>query len=204
MTTPRLQPVPFYFLRHGETDWNRQRIMQGHKDIPLNACGIEQAREAISAVAALPVVTICCSTLSRARQTADIVNSKALPIVVIDDLKECGFGIYEGRDAGETWREAWRQGAEIPGGESLVQFTARLVRGLNTALVNPGPVLIVGHGGSIWPLEQVTGIPSGIRIANCTLLKFDPPIPGQDAWSCSLLDEPDSPSVAIGEARVAL
>lgn len=196
----QLTPVSFYFLRHGETDWNRRRVMQGHKDIPLNACGIAQAEEIAPAVAELPIAAICCSTLSRAKTTAEIVNTKALPIVVIDDLKECGFGIYEGEDASGAWREGWRNGALIPGGESLAQYSERLLRGLNAALAQPAPVLIVGHGGSVWPLERFAGIAEGLRISNCALYRFDPPA-GGDAWSYTALAQPVRPSVAIGEAQ---
>ena len=197
----RLTPVPFYFLRHGETDWNRRRIMQGHTDIPLNTCGIAQAEEVAPAVAKLPIATICCSTLSRARRTAEIVNTRGVPVVVIDDLKECGFGIYEGQDAGGAWREDWRQGVAIPGGESLDVYSARLARGLNTALANPAPVLIVGHGGSVWPLERLAKIAVGLKIANCALFRFDPPVDAAGAWTYTAIAEPSSPHVAIGEAQ---
>ena len=197
----RLTPVPFYFLRHGETDWNRRRIMQGHTDIPLNACGVTQAEEVAPAVARLPIVTICCSTLGRARRTAEIVNTMKAPIVVIDDLKECGFGIYEGQDAGGAWREDWRKGAAIPEGESLDVYTARLARGFNQALSNPGPVLIVGHGGSVWPLERLAKIAAGLKIANCALYRFDPPADGADSWTYTAVAEPSSLSVVIGEAQ---
>ena len=201
MTPPRLTPVSFHFLRHGETDWNRRRVMQGHTDIPLNACGIAQAEEVAPAVAKLPIATICCSTLSRARRTAELVNIKNLPIAVIDDLKECGFGIYEGQDSDGAWRETWRAGGAITGGESLDAFEERLARGMNVALAHPGPVLIVGHGGSIWPLERLMKIPTGLRVTNCVLFRFDPPSHGSDAWTCTTVAQPASPSVAIGEAQ---
>lgn len=177
--------------------------MQGHHDIPLNACGIEQAREVAPAVAKLPVVTVCCSTLSRAKQTAEIVNTRGAPLVIIDDLKECGFGIYEGQDSGASWREDWYKGADIPGGESLAAYSTRLLRGFNAALAQPGPVLIVGHGGSVWPLERFAGIATGLRIANCALFRFDPPKSGDTAWTYTTLTEPARPSVAIGEAQAS-
>ena len=51
-------PIPkrdFYFLRHGQTDWNAEGRFQGHSDIPLNALGLSQAREAALALAACPI-----------------------------------------------------------------------------------------------------------------------------------------------------
>ena len=197
----RLTAVPFYFMRHGETDWNRRRIMQGHTDIPLNAYGIAQAEEIAPIVATLPIATICCSTLSRARRTAEIVNTRNLPIVVIDDLKECGFGISEGQDAGGDWREGWRHGDLSPQGESLDVYTARLARGLNAALSNTAPVLIVGHGGSVSPMERMAKIATGLKIANCALYRFDPPAAGTDAWTYTTIAEPSGPSLTIGESQ---
>lgn len=173
--------------------------MQGHRDIPLNASGLAQAEEVAPAVAKLPLATICCSTLMRAKRTAEIVNTRGAPLVVIDDLKECGFGIYEEQDASGAWREGWRNGDSIPGGESLADYSARLLRGFNAALSHAGPVLIVGHGGSVWPLEKFAGIATGLRIANCALFRFDPPASGS-AWTYTAIAEPAS-SIAIGEAK---
>ena len=99
-----LPHVPFYFLRHGETDWNRRRVMQGHTDIALNDAGIRQAQDIAPAVARLPIKTICTSSLGRAWRTAEIVNGNNVPLVVIDSLKECGFGVYEGQDSNGSWR----------------------------------------------------------------------------------------------------
>src|SRR5690606_10907779 len=103
-----LTRTPFYFLRHGETDWNRRRIMQGHTDTPLNACGVEQAKSIARDIADLEIATICCSPLLRARQTAAEVNAPLnRPVVIIDALKECAFGVYEGEPSNGAWRDSW-------------------------------------------------------------------------------------------------
>ena len=129
----------FYFLRHGETDWNVRRVMQGHTDIALNETGIDQARRIAAHVAALPIKTICCSPLQRARRTAELVNTQGVPTVVIDDLKECGFGVHEGQPTDGPWREGWLKGGAISGGESLDDFIARVCGALTRALAQPGP-----------------------------------------------------------------
>src|ERR1700722_10208985 len=69
-------PIPrrtFYFLRHGETDWNVEGRFQGHSDIPLNAQGLAQARSAAQIMADRSVDLIVASPLIRALKTAAIV-----------------------------------------------------------------------------------------------------------------------------------
>ena len=70
----QLTEVAFYYLRHGETDWNRDRLCQGHTDIPLNETGRSQAESAKVRLQDCEIATICCSPLARARETAEIVN----------------------------------------------------------------------------------------------------------------------------------
>ena len=65
-------PRPFWFLRHGETDWNAQNLAQGNVDIPLNEHGLAQARAAAAALIGRGIEVIAASPLGRARQTADI------------------------------------------------------------------------------------------------------------------------------------
>ncbi len=99
---PALAPKPFYYLRHGETEWNRLRLCQGSADIPLNAEGRRQARAAREVLAGVHVATICASPLGRARETAEIVRcALEAPIVVIDGLGEIDFGAFEGQHIGE-------------------------------------------------------------------------------------------------------
>ena len=63
---PRVRPVPFWFLRHGETDWNAQGLSQGHTDIPLNAVGLAQAERAARTLEGLGIASVVSSPLSRA------------------------------------------------------------------------------------------------------------------------------------------
>ncbi|MCC6912074.1 MAG: histidine phosphatase family protein [Rhodospirillaceae bacterium] len=194
-----LPHVPFYFLRHGETDWNRRRVMQGHIDIALNEVGIRQAMDVAPAVAQLPIKTICVSTLSRARRTAEIVNVNNAPIVVLDTLKECGFGVYEGQDSNGPWREGWMAGGAIEGGERRVDYIARVHRALNEALSHPAPVLIVAHGGTFWAMEELLG--EIVHVQNCTLFEMTPPPADRKHWKATQLACPVEPPLAIGHGR---
>ncbi|HEY4161463.1 MAG TPA: histidine phosphatase family protein, partial [Dongiaceae bacterium] len=87
----------FYFMRHGETDWNRARKLQGTTDVPLNALGESQAELAREAAAVLGLKSIAVSPLGRARRTAEIVNRDlGLVMTAFMELQEFDVGPYEG------------------------------------------------------------------------------------------------------------
>jgi len=67
---------PFYFLRHGQTDWNLQGRLQGHTDIPLNATGLDQAHAAADMLADQGIDIIVSSPLVRALKTAAIISER--------------------------------------------------------------------------------------------------------------------------------
>lgn len=165
----------FYFLRHGETDWNRERRVQGRMNRPLSARGLTQARRAGEMLRGKGIQTICTSPLDRALISAEIIAAQIhVPIVVIDGLKECGFGVQEGSVKG-VWYEAWRRGITPEGAECFGAFLDRALDGLNQALDRPGPVLIVSHGGVYWAIEKFAGIERGGDIPNGVPLRHDPP-----------------------------
>ncbi len=194
-----LTPVPFYFLRHGETDWNHRRIIQGQTDTPLNETGLQQTEAVTAAVAKLPLETICSSSLQRAQRTAEITTrSFAKPIVTLPDMMECGLGDIQGQPSNGEWREPWMNGGPMPGGETYTAYCARVIRGFNQALAYPGPVLVVGHGGNFWSLERYGLIPE-TRVPNCALFYLEPPRTGK-LWSVKLLAAPAGEALAIGEA----
>jgi broad specificity phosphatase PhoE len=192
-----LPHVPFYFLRHGETDWNRRRVMQGHTDIALNETGLRQAQEIAPAVAALPIKTICASPLVRARRTAEIANINKVPIIIIDELKECGFGVHEGEDSSGAWRAGWMSGGVIEGGERRADYIARATQALARALTHESPVLDVAHGGTFWAMEDLLG--ETVHVQNCTLFKMTPPAAGKKFWTAAQLACPREPALAIGQ-----
>src|ERR1700753_1687713 len=92
-----LHPVAFWFLRHGETDWNTQNLSQGNVDIPLNETGLAQARSATLLLKNRGITTIISSPLSRARVTAEIAGSAlGLPVEIDEGLREAAYGVKEG------------------------------------------------------------------------------------------------------------
>jgi len=88
---------PFYFLRHGQTDWNLEGRYQGHSDIPLNATGIAQAHAAAECLVCVRIDRIVASPLIRAVATAAIVAEKLQKPIHIDrGLVERNFGSFNG------------------------------------------------------------------------------------------------------------
>lgn len=86
-----------YIMRHGKTDWNKKKKLQGRTDIPLNDEGIEMARRAHDEYMDTHLDVCYCSPLVRARKTAEIVlEGRNVPIITDDRLKEMSFGEYEG------------------------------------------------------------------------------------------------------------
>lgn len=87
-----------YFIRHGQTDWNAQKRMQGITDIPLNDRGVFEARLAAKEVSEIKWNRIISSPLSRAYQTAEILNQRiGLQIETDDRLTELNLGNLEGK-----------------------------------------------------------------------------------------------------------
>ena len=86
-----------YIMRHGKTDWNAMRKLQGRTDIPLNEEGRQMAEHARTEYADIHYDFFFCSPLIRAKETAEIVlKGRNIPIITDDRLKEMSFGSYEG------------------------------------------------------------------------------------------------------------
>ena len=79
--------------RHGQTDWNLKRKVQGKTDIELNQTGIEQAKDLSKKLANESIDLIICSPLERARQTAEIINTnRNIPIIYDNRISEIYYG----------------------------------------------------------------------------------------------------------------
>lgn len=86
-----------YIVRHGKTDWNNLKIIQGKTDIELNEEGISEAKKLAQNIN-LDEIDICFSSpLKRAKETAKILTQNKVEIVYDDLLLERGFGEYEGK-----------------------------------------------------------------------------------------------------------
>ena len=171
-----IYPIPFYMIRHGQTEANAARIMAGSLDSPLTDLGRQQARAAIHALEHLPVKprTIVHSPLGRARETAMILNEALkLPMHEDADIAELHAGDWEGAsyDVCPGLMEDW---IDPPNGEMFASFFARITRAKNRILKGfPGPALLVTHGGVFRAFGKIYGLNS-TGVENCHLHEFEP------------------------------
>ncbi|MBU9725846.1 histidine phosphatase family protein [Diplocloster modestus] len=86
-----------YIVRHGITEWNKVRRIQGHTDIPLSTEGIQLAQKTAHGMAGIPFTKAFSSPLSRAFHTAEIIlQGRGISIETDERLAEINFGLYEG------------------------------------------------------------------------------------------------------------
>lgn len=140
--------MTFAFIRHGETDWNRDLRLQGSSDIPLNDTGRAQAREAVTVLGGIRWDAVVSSPLSRARETAQII-ADGLGIELgpsYPELVERDYGAAEGATA-EIIAENWPD-RQYPGLETLDDVVARGEAALSRVADEYGErnVIIVCHG----------------------------------------------------------
>jgi probable phosphoglycerate mutase len=173
MTLPMTE---IWLIRHGETDWNKARRLQGWQDIPLNAAGIDQAerlaRRLQEDARTGPFSAIYSSDLERAHRTAlPVAELLSLRVRPEPGLRERCYGVLEGLkmddleskqpEAAAAWKSRQPERA-LEGGETLKQFHDRVVATVDdVASRHDGDrVLLFSHGGVLdiaWRHAQ--GIP---------------------------------------------
>ncbi len=165
--TEQLLKISFWFLRHGETDWNAQGLSQGQVEVPLNANGRAQAALCAEKFAGRGIKSIVCSPLGRAQETAHIVaDALKLPFSTEADLREANFGDQEGKKMG-PWYDDWVSDRYTPiGGETFLALRARVVAALNHALGAPAPVLVIAHGAMFRAVRAEMGLSPLVRTDN--------------------------------------
>jgi broad specificity phosphatase PhoE len=164
-------------VRHGETDWNLDRRLQGHSDQPLNATGREQARGLAEELAGEELDAVYSSDLSRASETARIIaEARGLEVTALPELRERHFGTWEGLtddEIGQRFPEAAK--GILGDGETREEMDRRVVGVLQRiAAEHPdGTVLVISHGGPLRAVFRHCGVDPGDRITNCHVLRLD-------------------------------
>lgn len=155
-----------YFIRHGATAGNLEKRYIGRTDEPLCAQGVlqlEQLRER-----ELQVDRLFVSPALRTRQTAELLFPQMSPVIV-KDLIETDFGIFEGKSAAElegdpayrAWVDSWCRDP-IPGGESVDGFKARCCAAFRTCVTGlpaGSSAAFVIHGGCIMAILEFFAVP---------------------------------------------
>ena len=191
--------MTFAFIRHGETDWNRDDKLQGSSDIPLNARGREQAHEAAGILADGGWEVVVSSPLARARETARIIAhdlglelGPSYPAFVERD-----YGPLEGTSSSETVAR-WPH-RDYPGAESLDSVVSRGLAGLARVAddFRDRDVVIVAHGTIIrYTLAALAGRPlDAIRNGSISTFRLE-----GDRWE--VLTVNGEPLVPLGDASL--
>lgn len=181
-----------YLLRHGQTEFNVQKRVQGHSDSPLTPLGVEQAHAAARWLIGQGArfTRMCSSPLGRAMGTLEIVRDDMAaagmdplpPLEAVDGLIERSYGSFEAGPAAEVPCELWDPGeALIPyGGEGSRALRERMVSTMTQIMLDAGPgacVLAVSHGSAslqfklAW--QSLATCPQDVALGNCCILRYD-------------------------------
>jgi broad specificity phosphatase PhoE len=177
--------MTIHLARHGQTAYNHEGRFQGLLPVPLDATGRQQAAALAEVAAGVEIVTLICSPLRRARQTADIVAAR-IGLEPIEDARfvETDTGDWTDRSFADIRAEDPEGFARYersdptfryPGGESFAEQSDRVEAGLADLRAHPAalPALVVCHRGVIrLALAVALGdeTAGGREIANASLV----------------------------------
>lgn len=172
--------------RHGQTDWNIEEKIQGATDNFLNDEGIKQAEQARELVKNTDIDLIICSTLTRAKQTAEIINEgRNIKIIYDSRIAERNYGEYEGKRTAEVdFSELFKYYKNKPckNGESIQEFFDRIYNFLDDLKQNYNNynrILLVAHGDVSRAINSYfNGIPKNgnvkdLMINNCEFVEYE-------------------------------
>ena len=179
-----------YLVRHGETQWNAQRRIQGQSDSPLTETGERQAWQVAERVRGYGITHVIASDLGRTRRTAEIIAQSCGCDVLLDArLRELNMGVLEQRNLDllseeeEQWRRQLVNGnpeGRIPEGESMFEVSVRMHAALNACRELPAGSrpLLVSHGMALGCLvSTILGLPAWaerrLRLRNCSISRVD-------------------------------
>ncbi len=150
----------WFLVRHGETDWNKEKRSQGSSDISLNATGKEQAEIIARQLKSEKVDLIVSSPLLRAKETAEIIGEATGAEIIFDDrLREKNHGVTEGmliEEANKKYGNSYTYEATISGSEGYADVELRAWEAFlhHKKDHHHKNVVIVSHGGTIRTLKK--------------------------------------------------
>lgn len=165
--------MKIYIIRHGETEWNNLRKLQGRSDTELNEVGIQLAEITAEALKDIPFDIAYTSPLKRAYKTAEIiVGDRDIPLIPDERIQEVSFGAYEGLGCSkdnyeipdpefEYFFQAPEKYVAKNGAESIEDLCKRTTEFLREITSNPEledkTVLIATHGAALKGLLSSVG-----------------------------------------------
>jgi len=180
-----------YLLRHGQTEWNRETIFRGRKDIPLSREGREQAKLTAEVFKKVNIKKIFSSPLMRAMETAKVVGSEVeKKPEILEGLIDLDFGNWEGKPlewVKENYQEDYYmyknhpENAIIPGGENLIDCFNRvgdtISRTMKSLKEQEDPVILVSHRVVLkMAVLWLMGLPLSkfwqIQLDTCSITRF--------------------------------
>ena len=171
-----------YLVRHGETQWNAERRIQGQSDSPLTAKGEQQAMQVATRAKELGITHIISSDLGRTRRTAEIIAQACGCDIIFDSrLRELNMGVLEKRhiDSLTEEEENWRRQL-VNEGESMQELSDRVNAALESCrdLPQGSRPLLVSHGIALGCLvSTILGLPAWaerrLRLRNCSISRVD-------------------------------
>ena len=180
------RPIVIYLVRHGETELNVKRVLQGRSDYPLTETGVKQAQEVADWFRDQGVVfdRVYSSPLTRAMQTARIIVGDGTEIIPEERLLETDYGPYEGcslSDPAPELRYFFEDFINHPapeGMEQLSQVIERVGAFLDELRDEPGTILLSTHaialkGGLEHLMPESKGQWWNTFISNCCVFRID-------------------------------
>ena len=149
-----------FLCRHGQSEYNAKRIIQGHIDTDLTPKGIVQARLTGERLKSENIERIFSSDLRRAYKTAVVIGDVlGIPVEVDTRIREMHFGEWEGQAYDQIFTynlEHWQNwlknpvACPLPSQEDIEEFKKRIASFWEYLLsIKENNILVVGHGGSI-------------------------------------------------------
>jgi probable phosphoglycerate mutase len=164
--------MELHLIRHGQTNWNEERRVQGQSESELTSLGIQQAQELGERISQLNFDKIFCSSSKRTRQTAEhVFPDRQHDIEFLDSLREIFLGPWEGRlyddiqtEEADSHRHFWQEPHlfDVKGAETFYDLQNRAVTAVEPMLGehHQQQVVIVSHGALIKSLlSHIEGRP---------------------------------------------
>ncbi|KKI91687.1 hypothetical protein WQ54_13275 [Bacillus sp. SA1-12] len=187
--------LTIYLVRHGETQWNTEKRLQGWKDSPLTDKGIKNAQLLGKRLSKIEFNAFYSSPIKRALQTAEYIRlGRDIPILTDENLKEINFGEWEGKTRKELkekyekefsnlWNSPHKFDHKSIKGEGLTDFRERIEKALKRIITeNPnGNILVLTHAIAIqailsnilkYPTEKIWDHPF-IHNVGLTVISWD-------------------------------